>query len=127
MCVQTVSRTLRFESGAAQNFIDTPRRSSVHVRALKCNSRREARPLPHGRAVPASVDLGRQFLYACYNAEMSKPWLEARGLGDVDPASVAQLDSVAHIGDLVRVGRALAEEVSPEHFNLERLGQIEGS
>jgi len=78
-----------------------------------------------GRPVPVSVDLGRQFLYARYNAELSTQWLSARGLGDVDPASVAQLDSVAHIDDLVRVGRALAAEVSPEHFNLERFGQFE--
>ena len=78
-----------------------------------------------GRPVPVSVDLGRQFLYARYNAELSSSWLAARGLGDIDPGTVAQLDSVAHIDDLVRVGRALAEEVRPEHFALERFGHFD--
>jgi uncharacterized protein len=74
--------------------------------------------------VPISEDSGRQFLYARYNAELSTSWLAKRGLGDVDPASVAQLDSVDHIGDLVRVGQALAKEVKFEHFALERFGQF---
>jgi hypothetical protein len=69
-------------------------------------------------------DLGRQFLYARYNAELSTSWLKRRGLGDVDPASVAQLDSVEHIDDLVRVGQALAKEVKIEHFALDRFGQF---
>ncbi len=78
-----------------------------------------------GNPVPLSTDLGRQFLYARYNAELSARWLSARGLGDVDAAKVAQLDSVEHIKDLVRVGEKLAEEVAPEHFALERFGQFE--
>lgn len=78
-----------------------------------------------GRPVPADVGLGRQFLYARYNAELSTSWLSARGLGDVDPSSVAQLDSVAHIDDLVRVGQKLADEVRPEHFALEHFGQFQ--
>ena len=74
--------------------------------------------------VPLSEDLGRAFLYARYNAELSEGWLAERGLGNVDPANVAQLDSVEYIPDLVRVGRALAREVRPEHFALERFGQF---
>lgn len=77
-----------------------------------------------GVEVPLSEDKGRQFLYARYNAELSTKWLTKRGLGDVDPASVAQLDSVEHIDDLVRVGQALAKEVKIEHFCLERFGQF---
>jgi patatin-like phospholipase len=77
-----------------------------------------------GAPIPISVDLGRQFIYARYNAELSSRWLEKRGLTDVDPASVAQLDSVDHIDDLVRVGQALAKEVKLEHFVLERFGQF---
>ena len=72
-----------------------------------------------------SVDLGRQFLYARYNAELSAKWLSAHGLGDVDAAEVAQLDSVEHIKDLVRVGEKLAQEVRAEHFCPERFGQFE--
>jgi uncharacterized protein len=78
-----------------------------------------------GEPVPVSEDLGRKFLYARYNAELSTAWLSARGLGDVDAAKVSQLDSVDHVGDLVRVGRKLAEEVKPEHFCLERFGHFE--
>ena len=76
--------------------------------------------------VPTSLsdDLGRQFLYARYNAELSSKWLEKRGLGDVDPATVAQLDSIEHIDDLVKVGQALAKEVKIEHFCLDRFGQF---
>ena len=77
-----------------------------------------------GRPVPLSEDLGRAFLYARYNAELSEEWLGARGLGKINPADVAMLDSVEHIPDLVRVGRALAREVRPEHFALERFGQF---
>ena len=78
-----------------------------------------------GEPVPLSEDLGRKFLYARYNAELTAGWLSARGLGDVDAAKVSQLDSVEHIGDLVRVGQKLAEEVRPEHFCLERFGHLE--
>ena len=76
--------------------------------------------------VPTSLadDSGRQFIYARYNAELSPKWLEKRGLKDIDPANVAQLDSVEHIDDLVRVGQALAKEVKIEHFCLDRFGQF---
>lgn len=76
------------------------------------------------RPVPLSEDLGRAFLYARYNAELSQGWLGERGLGKIDPAKVSQLDSIAAIPDLIRVGKALAKEVRPEHFALERFGQF---
>ena len=76
------------------------------------------------RDEPARDDLGRQFIYARYNAELSRKWLDKRGLGDVDPANVSKLDSIAAIPDLIRVGKALAEEVKIEHFNLDRFGQF---
>ena len=71
-----------------------------------------------------SVDLGRRFLYARYNAELTSKWLSDHGLANVDPSQVAQLDSVEHINDLVSVGQKLAEEVKIEHFNLDRFGQF---
>jgi len=76
------------------------------------------------RDEPAPDDLGRQFLYARYNAELSTKWLKKRGLGDIDPAKVSQLDSIAAIPDLIRVGQAVAEEVSLNHFSLDRFGQF---
>lgn len=77
-----------------------------------------------GTLTSISDDSGRQFIYARYNAELSTKWLKKRGLGDIDPATVAQLDSVAHIDDLVKVGQALANEVKIEHFCLDRFNQF---
>ncbi|HEX5964613.1 MAG TPA: hypothetical protein VFY51_01730, partial [Pyrinomonadaceae bacterium] len=63
-------------------------------------------------------------LYARYNAELTSVWLRDHNLADVDPSQVAQLDSVEHINDLVRVGKAVADDVKIEHFNLDRFGQF---
>jgi hypothetical protein len=59
------------------------------------------------------------FRYARYNAELTPEGLTALGCGDVDPASVQKLDSIDALGDLQRVGKAVArEKVKPEHFKL---------
>jgi uncharacterized protein len=81
-------------------------------------------PRRDGKPVPVSEDLGRAFLYARYNAELSRAWLDERGLKDVEPESVAQLDSVEHIPDLSRVGQKLGDDVRAEHFALETFGQF---
>lgn len=47
--------------------------------------------------------------YVRYNAELSRAGLDALGLLDVDPAGVGRLDSVRHVPELQRVGRAVAE------------------
>jgi hypothetical protein len=65
---------------------------------------------------PESQDLGRAFRYARYNAELTSKALNAWGMGDIDPNAVAQLDSVAHIGDLSRIGQRLGDEIKIEHF-----------
>jgi len=77
-----------------------------------------------GKVIPTAVDQGRRFLYARYNAELTSKWLKDHDLGEIDPAQVAQLDSVEHIHDLVRVGQAVAEDVKIEHFSLDRFGQF---
>lgn len=77
-----------------------------------------------GKLIPTAVDLNRRFLYARYNAELTSKWLNEHNLGDVDPSQVAQLDSVEHINDLVRVGKAVADDVKIEHFCLDRFGQF---
>lgn len=69
-----------------------------------------------GRPVPLSQDLGRHFLYARYNADISREGLDAVGLQDVDPAQVGKLDSVEFTDELLKVGLKLAEEVRLEHF-----------
>jgi len=69
-----------------------------------------------GAALPLDQDLGRAFLYLRYNAELTSPALNAWGMGDIDPAAVSRLDSVAHVDDLSRIGRRLGEEIRREHF-----------
>jgi hypothetical protein len=45
--------------------------------------------------------------------------LNELGLDDVEPANVQQLDSVAFVAELQRVGKAVAEKkVKAEHFQL---------
>jgi uncharacterized protein len=58
------------------------------------------------------------FRYARYNAELTSGGLAELGCIDIEPASVQQLDSIAAIGDLQRIGTAVAEKrVEREHFN----------
>ncbi len=70
----------------------------------------------HGNRIPVSQDLGRAFLYARYNAELSHEGLRKMGLGDIDPGKVGRLDSVDALEDLTKVGKKVAEEVKLEHF-----------
>jgi hypothetical protein len=57
------------------------------------------------------------FTYIRYNAELTRAGLDSLGLKDIQPKNVQQLDSVEHLGDLQRVGRAVAEQkVKTEHF-----------
>ena len=57
------------------------------------------------------------FTYMRYNAELTRDGLDKLGLKDIDPAKVQKLDSVAHIADLQRIGRAVAEQkIRGEHF-----------
>ena len=67
------------------------------------------------RTGPGVLDQ-RLFSYVRYNVELSHSGLDAVGLGDIRPEDVQKLDSVAHIPDLVRVGKAAAGDVAPEHF-----------
>src|SRR5436309_7506983 len=69
-----------------------------------------------GVEIPLSHDLGRAFLYARYNAELTRAGLDAMGLSDVDPEQVSKLDSVQYIPQLRRVGQKVGDEVRIEHF-----------
>ena len=66
--------------------------------------------------IPLAEDHGRAFLYARYNADLGPKGLEKLGLPDVEPSKVQSLDSIDAIGDLRRVGRAVADRVSLDHF-----------
>ncbi len=60
--------------------------------------------------VPLAQDLGRAFLYARYNPDLTREGLDDLGLAALDPARVAKLDSVAAIDDLLLVGRHYADK-----------------
>jgi len=68
---------------------------------------------PH---VSLDEDLGRAFLYARYNANLSKEGLEALGLGDLNPDDVQKLDSIDHIEDLLQIGYAVGDEINASNF-----------
>jgi uncharacterized protein len=59
---------------------------------------------------------GKFFTYLRYNAELSADGLTALGVGDIKPENVQKLDSVAHITELQRVGKAVAGRIRLEHF-----------
>ena len=56
------------------------------------------------------------FTYMRYNADLSRDGLTSLGLPHIDPPTVQQLDSAAHIKELQEVGRAVAKEVNVDHF-----------
>jgi hypothetical protein len=64
-------------------------------------------------AAPGGANL---FTYLRYNAELTRGGLAALGLADIEPKGVQKLDSVAAIGDLQRIGRAVAQSVDAAHF-----------
>jgi uncharacterized protein len=68
--------------------------------------------------VALEQDLGRDFLYARYNPELTRDGLEDLGLAAIDPARVAKLDSVAASDELLVVGRRYAEKFmkTQSHF-----------
>lgn len=67
-----------------------------------------------GKKGPAKPKL---FTYLRYNVELSRNGLDSLGLDDIRPEEVQQLDSVAHIAELQRVGRAVAaQKLKKEHF-----------
>ncbi len=71
-------------------------------------------PRRGSRKIPLDEDLGRAFLYARYDAELTEKGLRSLGCGGIDPAKVRKLDAVSSIGDLRKVGKAVAKEVDVE-------------
>lgn len=69
-----------------------------------------------GNAIPLETDLGRAFIYARYDAELTPTGLAALKLGHLDPAAVSKLDSVASVDDLSAIGKAVAAQVDLRHF-----------
>jgi hypothetical protein len=69
-----------------------------------------------GEEIPLAEDRGRAFLYARYNADLSRAGLDLLGLQDIDPEKVGKLDAIGSIPDLRRIGRKVGEQVQREHF-----------
>jgi hypothetical protein len=67
-------------------------------------------------AAPVSTYIGKSFLYARYDADVSAKGLQEMGLADIDPTSLL-MDNVAAMPDLKRIGIKAAEQVDmPRHF-----------
>ena len=66
--------------------------------------------------VPLSDNLGRNFLYARYNADLSATGLKNLELPQVNAASIQKMDAVENISALLQVGRAAAARVEAGHF-----------
>jgi uncharacterized protein len=66
--------------------------------------------------IPLSTDLGRRFLYARYNADLSRQGLDNLGFKTVDAPSIQKMDAVENIEVLLSIGRAAGASVHRAHF-----------
>ena len=66
--------------------------------------------------IPLSDNLGRRFLYARYNADLSREGLDRLGFTTVNPASIQKMDAVENIESLIQIGSAAGANVQKEHF-----------
>ncbi len=66
--------------------------------------------------VPLSTNLRRNFLYARYNAELSREGLDKLGFENVDAGSIQKMDAVQNIPTLTEIGRAAGKSVDASHF-----------
>ena len=66
--------------------------------------------------IPLSTDLGRHFLYARYNADLSSQGLTRMGFAKVDAPSIQKMDAVENMETLLAIGRAAGKDVTPAHF-----------
>jgi len=69
-----------------------------------------------GAHTPLSQDLGRAFLYARYDADVSERGLHDMNLSRIDAKRVQKLDAVDAIDDLKAVGEAVATTVDLSAF-----------
>lgn len=66
--------------------------------------------------LPLSKDLGRAFLYARYNADLSAEGLEKIDCGEMDPEKVQKMDGVDQIENLLKIGLSAGQAIKLEHF-----------
>jgi hypothetical protein len=75
-------------------------------------------PSLHDQPLTLEDDLGRDFLYVRYNAELTTNGLAELGLGDsgIDPEKVQKMDAVDNLDELQEIGAALAKRVDLAHL-----------
>jgi uncharacterized protein len=61
-------------------------------------------------AQPLSENLGRSFLYARYDPDLTREGLDVLGLKKLSPEAVGKMDSVKAVDDLMAVGKAYAKK-----------------
>ena len=61
-------------------------------------------------------DLGRAFLYARYNADLSSEGIDKLGLTGIEPDKVQKLDAVDQMDNLLKIGTAAAQQIDLKHF-----------
>ena len=66
--------------------------------------------------IPLSIDLGRRFLYARYNADLSDSGLRNLGFANVEPSDIQKMDAVENIPTLFKIGKAAGSAVQAAHF-----------
>ena len=66
--------------------------------------------------IPLSTDLGRRFLYARYNADLSETGLRNLGFPGVEPSNIQKIDAVENIPTLFKIGKAAGDAVQAAHF-----------
>ena len=95
------------------DFIDRELRDITCRNAGADSSLEEWRKADH---LPLNRDLGRAFLYARYNADLSQEGLDALGCGSMDPKRVQQLDGVDQIDNLLEIGLKAGEKIEAGHL-----------
>jgi uncharacterized protein len=66
--------------------------------------------------IPLTKGLGRSFLYARYNADLSRAGLSAMRFPNVDPDQIQKMDCPDNSPALLEIGQAAASKVKSEHF-----------
>lgn len=69
-----------------------------------------------GNLLPSDQGTPKQFLYARYNADLSREGLDEMRLNHIDSGHVREMDSVKYINELREVGKKAAEQISMKHF-----------